>query len=58
MEEEVVANYLVRQVQRSGTPLPKKSFPPFRLMSTPCPNDVARGQATRLCWGPIGKGLG
>ena len=26
-------------------------------MSTPCPTNVARGRATRLCWGPIDMGF-
>ena len=30
----------------------------WRQWSTPYPSDVAQGWATKLCWGPFGRGFG
>ena len=52
MEKAVAAKYTVQQVPGNCHTTIYEQF-----FSTLGPPDVDRERATRLCWGPVGKGL-
>ena len=52
MDKAVTMNRMIRQVPNDRHTTIYEQF-----LSTPCPHGMARGRATRLCWGHVGKGL-